>query len=222
METARDFNVYNKISRGEHVCNGSKLFTRDEMRKMLDESGLSLDEIRVLYKLNAEAAWDEVERMATKEFLAIQPEEQIRYSNGGWLMRTLTLFEKKYGVYSLLFAFQIFVTIVSGIIVGGTHPNSIWVFMPFVLVVVTHVLAAAAGKLIDAKCYERAKENAEKLENSAREKMKLALDIRHQMMNSVCNTLRMYECMEDAMRGEFEELEEETLYSSHVTDDDLK
>ena len=60
METAKKINVYNKISLGGYVCRGNRLYSRDEMRKMLEESGLKPEEIKMLYELNAEAALMEI------------------------------------------------------------------------------------------------------------------------------------------------------------------
>ena len=117
MEAAKNFNVYNKISRGEHICRGDKLYSREEIRKMLAESGLSLEEIKMLYDLNAEAAFEEVSKMA-KEFLKIAPDEQIVLSReDGTTFKSFYDLVKTWFIQKIAFWLQIVMGVFAAVVI---------------------------------------------------------------------------------------------------------
>ena len=199
METVKDFNVYNKISRGEHVCRGDKLYLKEDMKKMLSESGLSLAEMKMLYKLNAEAAWIEVEKMAEEDFLTVQPTEQIYLSATGWLPRVFHFFEREHAAFCIMMVIQILGILICTICaIRYSEPNF---FVPILFVLVSYLLAIFITGCLDRTYHEKARHDSEVPEDHARKRLKTVVENRQRMMNSVCNTLHMYECMDEYIKN---------------------
>ena len=57
-------NFYKNISRDGYIADSQELYTRKQMARMLEDSGLSVDEIKTIYELNHEAAIEEACKIA--------------------------------------------------------------------------------------------------------------------------------------------------------------
>lgn len=227
METAKQINVYNKISRGEHVCRGDRLYSRDDMRKMLVDSGLSLKEIKMLYNLNAEAAFQEVSEIAGEKFSLVRPDEQIYFSNNsGWTLNRFFFLERTTGFFYILSTIQVILMVIVMLrvkISGVSQMAASAVLLIFVFWALSYFLAGAIVWCAN-KYYKRiAKWDATAPEDSARDHMNKVIKNRQFTMNAVCNTLHMYECMEDYIKAnDLADVSPVDLVSTQVIEDDLK
>lgn len=210
-------NVYNKISRGEHICKGDRLYSREEMKEMLADSGLSIEEIRMLYELNAEAALEEISEM-TNDFLEAKPEEKIVLSRRGG-----TTFESFFGL--LRTRFIMIAAICLQALVAG-FVGFWWLsdydflkYLPVLLVVVSYLFAALIVSGFRSYIRNIARDMIWPAEIYGNDKMKKILEDRFEVMNSICNTFHMYEAMDDRLHEDSGPLFELPFIDA---DDDLK
>ena len=203
MENAKNFNVFNKISKGEHICRGDKLYTREEIQEMLVRSGLNSLDIELLYDLNAEDALAEAKKMAGDDFLDIQPEETIYLSNEGWTVRQFFLLERRSGFLHILIVFQLVLFgLIAGILRLKGVASSKEFLLPLALLLLSYGLAVIASAFLEPIWGKEAKNDASIPEGALRSKMKEVVVARQEVLNSVCNTFHMYECMWQAINDE--------------------
>ena len=213
MEAAKNFNVYNKISRGEHICKGDKLYSREEIKKMLNDSGLSAEEIKMLYELNAEAAFEEVSKMAGDMFVTLDHEERFKLGEGGTTFRLVSELEKTWLIQVVAFWIQIIMGIVAAVVIHIKHPDSLWLVVPLFLLGMSYLLATLFADMFKSIYEDRAKSKVFVPESYGNDKMGDLLIDRQKVMNSICNTLHMYEAMGDFIKS---------TPTHHLGDDDLK
>lgn len=213
MEAAKNFNVYNKISRGEHICKGDKLYSREEIKKMLNDSGLSAEEIKMLYELNAEAAFEEVSKMAGDKFVTLDHEERFKLEEGGTTFRLVSELEKTWLIQVVAFWIQIIMGIVAAVVIHIEYPDSLWLVVPLFLLGMSYLLATLFADMFKSIYEDRAKSKVFVPESYGNDKMGDLLIDRQKVMNSICNTLHMYEVMGDFIKS---------TPTHHLGDDDLK
>ena len=223
METAKEFNVYNKISRGEHICRGDKLYSREEIKKMLNDSGLSAEEIKMLYELNAEAAFEEVSKMA-EEFMKIALDEQIVLSReDGTTFKSFYDLVKTWFIQKIALWLQIVMGLFAAVVIYKKFPGSGMLVLPLFLLGISYLVATIFADILAKNIDNIARYKVWPAETYGNDTVKGVLAKRWGVMNSVCNTLHMYECMEDYIKNE-EPVETPILEPEivHMTDDDLK
>ncbi len=213
MEAAKNFNVYNKISRGEHICRGDKLYSREEIKKMLAESGLSLEEIKMLYDLNAEAAFEEVSKMA-KEFLKIAPDEQIVLSReDGTTFKSFYDLVKTWFIQKIAFWLQIVMGVFAAVVIYKKFPGSGMLVLPLFLLGMSYLIATIFADIFAKNIDNIARYKVWPAEAYGNDTVEGVLAKRWEVMNSICNTLHMYEVMADSIKS---------TPTYHFGDDDLK
>ena len=205
MKNAKEFNVYDKISKGEYVCRGDKVYTKDEMREMLRKSGLTRGEVETLWMLNADDAIREVRD--EEEFLTIQQledKEEIYLSNESWTVREFYTLEKTKAFLFILVAFQAFFYVAYFIAckLGGDPADMQGFAISLMLLIVAYASSFAALQLLEPKWWKEAKADAAIPEEALRDKAKDFIKKRQEVMSSVFNTILMYECMEEYLMDE--------------------
>ena len=204
MKNAKEFNVYDKISKGEYICKGDKLYTKDEMKKMFLKSGLSRGEVEAFWTLNADDAMREVKEMAGERFLTIRPEEEIYLSDEGWTVRKFYTLEKSdaFLVILTLIVTLFFAADLVASRIGGNPQNIKNATFSLVLLVGAYLTTFFIVRLCDLKWWKNAKFDAEVPEEALRTRTKKVVENRQKIMNSAINTQLMYECMEEYLMDE--------------------
>ena len=223
MDTAKvkNVNVYDKISRGEYICRGNRLYSREEMEKMLVDSGLSPEEIEVIYNLNAKAATSEVQKIMRRDFFTIWPGEDTRTCGDTWTQKKFYTLEVGNGLFKALVVSQIVFFTMYGVSLYASGVFSSTQVATFALIVLfSYITAMFFMAFFCQRFEETALSDAGASEEFGRSKVKAAIANRWMMMNIVWNTLTMYSCMEDAISKSEEKKKERVIFSQD--EDDLK
>lgn len=205
--TTENVNVYNKISKGDYICKGNKLYTKDEMKKMLLESGLTRGEVEMLWTLNTDDAMREIGEMAGEKFEVIRPEEGFYLSEDGWTVKEFYKLEKlraSFLIFSIVLAI-IFVVAFIACEIAGDSQQIKPVLVPFffmIFVSVPYLIAQLLTRLGASKLWKEAKYDASVPEDALRTTARDLLKTRRKIMNSYINTMLMYECMEEYLMDE--------------------
>ena len=203
-ETTENVNVYNRISKGDYICKGNKLYTKDEMKKMLLESGLARGEVEMLWTLNTDDAMKEIGEMAGEKFEVIWPEEGFYLSEDGWTTKEFYELEKSrtgFGIFAIIVTLVNMVTLVVSIIGGNLQNVKEAAFHMIVLCAAT-LVAGLSLRLFDSELRKTAKNNTSVPEDALRTTARDLLKTRRKIMNSYINTMLMYECMEEYLMDE--------------------
>lgn len=201
MEDSKDINVYSRISKGEYICNGDKLYTRDEMKKMLFDSGLSFEEVKMLYNLNAETVQEELKKKAGVRFMIIDPDEELTFTGYGLTWKKFRDLEENLTCLgTFLISLWLLVCFIFVFIIISYDLPRYWALMFVFITLVAAAIAFGSRGLAAYRLDKKASRDAEIPERYAREGMRITVRIRQVMMNSVCNTFHMYECMEDMIK----------------------
>lgn len=223
MEIVKDVNVYDKISKGEYICRSDKLYTREEMREMLDSSGLKFEEIEMLYNLNAEAARKDAMEMLDKTLEGQIEEEKVNFSinshaydlvkslsAGRWFALYLAGFQ---GLFALIF-FLVYLFDKTYISDGRA------IFIILIMLILSYLLAFICAYILRI---ERVQDDVGLLGWICNDKVELAIMKRTRRLFSVSNTLNMYDCMSDVINARTKAyLDKISLREDSAATDDLK
>ncbi|MBR3269868.1 hypothetical protein IKG07_01300 [Candidatus Saccharibacteria bacterium] len=225
MERTMDFNVYDKISKGEYIARGDMLYTKEEIEKMLSESGLNSLDMQLLCDLNVNDALTEITEIAGEDFLALQPYEHLNLPDDGWTVKKFFTLERKTGFLYILAAWQFLLFGLAGAVLKIRGAAGFIDFvLPMLFLLISYVGTALVVTILEPMWSKEAIEDAAVPEDAMRSQAKEILKRRQNILNSVCNTFHMYECMQQAIEDE-DDNSKTTLRICHPEDsaiDDLK
>lgn len=194
--TATNLNVYDKISKGGYICTNYIVYTREEMRNMLEKSTLSPEDMKVVYNLNCKDAMDKIDNMIT-HFAEIDSDDKKISADEALRTRICTM-KRDQSILRSSFAVQ------AGLLVGvlaatffQTLPFSSFVWLSAV-VLMSDIFAYISVKLFP-RHRKAATDELEAIDGLCGCRMRGLLSKRRVLLRSIINTLHMYECLEDAI-----------------------
>ena len=223
MGNVQHINVYDKISKGEYICKSDELYTREEIREMLNSSGLKIEEIEMLYKLNADAARKGAMEMAEDSLRGQIGEEKVRFSTNSHVYDMVRALSGSHLFVLYLVGCQglfVFIFLIAYVLYKDSLSVSRIISIISILLIISYLLAFVGAYILGTK---QVQDNLELLEWICNDKVELAIMRRTRKLFSISNTLNMYDCMDDAIKARTgTHLNKNSRTEEPVSVDDLK
>ena len=189
-----NINVYNGITNKGYICKGERLYSPDEMKVMLKESGLTAAQMQVAYELNTAIAEEEVAKM--EKGLSFIPEGYENILEGTEAYEEIHSMNTMEAFMKMLLIIQIGLLIITFFAYAVAEVPFIHYGFVFGAVLLSYILT-----LIVVRCFKSSIQDdtddfiSRSIADPKRKEMEALLENKKSIMYSMQNTVLMYKTM---------------------------